>query len=779
MYADSYDNIPQEMRQYRQWILWVMEDKGGKKPTKVPYSPVSGIGHASVTDPSTFGTFDECLNLLRNNPLFQNYGLGFVLTNEDPYTFIDLDDTEGDQNLLNAQKEIYERIGSYTELSPSRNGVHIIVRGSIPSGVKRNSVELYCSSRFMTMTGWFLDGSNPAIVDRNAEVNELHEMLGGEVKAVGNGIDGKETMSDERIIEIALSAENGDKFNVLHSGDWRADYNYDHSAADQAYMNFLAFYTQNRAQMKRMFMASQLGQRAKAQRSDYIEYTINRALDMALPPVDISAMSKKLNEALENRRKEQEQKQTVQRIITEPEPMQLSEPDSVYTPPEGLLGEIAKYIYDQSPRPVAEIALAAAVGLMAGICGRSHNISGTGLNMYIMVLAKTGIGKGAADTGIRTLMREVSKDGQMVSAQLFVGPDKFESSQGLTKHLANTSASFIHVLGEIGIEMKRMCDPRAQSNLQAMRRAWLDLYSRSGCGQMYGGSVYSDKQKNTAAVVSPAYSILGEGTPERFYESLDEDFINEGLISRFLIIEYKGKRKHRREGHQHVKPPEALLMKLKQLCAQSIMANGSGGNVVVDVKMTDEARAIMNDFDHETDNKINSAERDALAELWNRAHLKALKLASLAAVGINIYNPVINATQAKWAIAIVKKDVETIVRRFESGNVGTSTVELKQFDLMRKTIREYFLNGIPATCNSLSPELYNDRIIPYNYLSRALISHAPFRTTGKATWYIKTVLDEMCRMGALVRNPRGTLSEKYGFKGEGFMVDDLDYFNLR
>jgi len=53
------------------------------------------------------------------------------------------------------------------------------------------------------------------------------------------------------------------------------------------------------------------------------------------------------------------------------------------------LGEIAHFIYNAAPRQVEEVAIAGAIGLLSGICGRSYNVSGTGLNQYILLLAKT------------------------------------------------------------------------------------------------------------------------------------------------------------------------------------------------------------------------------------------------------------------------------------------------------------------------------------------------------------------------------------------------------
>ena len=117
-----------------------------------------------------------------------------------------------------------------------------------------------------------------------------------------------------------------------------------------------------------------------------------------LPPVDIDGLRNQLNEAIEAKQKKdlQEAKSLQNRIEPEqgqaPKTEDLKPSKDVYSVPPGLVGEIAQFIYAQAPRPVPEISLAGALGMIAGIVGRAYNISGTGLNQYTLLLAPTGTG---------------------------------------------------------------------------------------------------------------------------------------------------------------------------------------------------------------------------------------------------------------------------------------------------------------------------------------------------------------------------------------------------
>ena len=161
----KFANIPLELKERKQWCLWRLEFNPTihKKPTKVPYSPWPNGGKAIVTNPATWGAFEQacaapltCVEPCHPDAPVSGTGfsgIGYVFSKDDPFVGLDLDDPNGDVEAIELHKRIIENFNSYTERSPSGKGFHIIVKGKIPTGRRRGTVEMYGEGRFFTMTG--------------------------------------------------------------------------------------------------------------------------------------------------------------------------------------------------------------------------------------------------------------------------------------------------------------------------------------------------------------------------------------------------------------------------------------------------------------------------------------------------------------------------------------------------------------------------------------------------------------------------------------------------
>ncbi len=63
----------------------------------------------------------------------QQLGLGFVLTEDDPYTCVDLDGCVGKHGQIDVRtREILDLLSGWVELSPSGTGLHVWVRNDEP-----------------------------------------------------------------------------------------------------------------------------------------------------------------------------------------------------------------------------------------------------------------------------------------------------------------------------------------------------------------------------------------------------------------------------------------------------------------------------------------------------------------------------------------------------------------------------------------------------------------------------------------------------------------------
>jgi len=764
----KFYNVPNEMRLFRSWCVWRYEDTESPKPTKVPYCARNGR-LASVTDSETWSTFDESVNAALSTDWYN--GIGFILSEQDPYCFIDLDDPyekkadgslkhDNPQAILDRQLKVYSEFQGYAERSPSGNGLHLIVRGVVPNGRKRSAIEIYSKERYMTMTG---DVYREApISDCSQLVSALWEQMGGIRNLAGEMYSGtaQATERDQDIIAKALAAANGDKFKSLYGGEWETLYP-SQSEADFALVDIIAFYTQNKEQIQRIFQNSSLGLRPKARRQDYINYMLNKCFDRMLPPVDIEGLRNAIADAVEISKAA---KITLGAIPAVPPSL-----PNPYTSPPGLVGMLAQFIYDAAPRPVPEIAIAGAIGFLSGIVGRAYNVSGTGLNQYVLLLAPTGTGKEAIASGIDKLIGAVIRT--VPSAAEFVGPAEISSAQALTKYMSKTSCSFVSIVGEFGLMLSQMSSQHAAPHLLGLRRMMLDLYNKSGEGKLLRPTIYSDKEKNTSTIMAPAFSLLGESTPERFYETLNESMISEGLLPRITVIEYRGDRPELNPAHITVQPSFELVEQIGSLCAHALSLNSQ--HKAIHVRTDAVAQKLFDQFDKHCDANINSAEREIRRHLWNRAHIKALKLAAVVAIGLNPYEPTIDEHAANWALGIIVADVRNLLSRFDAGEIGIDNDEMRQLSRCIKSVREYLirpwseLEGYKVG----SPLLHAEKIIPYSFLHKKLCQQAEFKKDKMgASFAIKRALKTLVERGDIQEVAKLTLTTKYGCSAACYMV---------
>jgi len=248
---------------------------------KIPIDPKTG-GNAKSNDSSTWGTYEQAKTLMERDKSIS--GLGFMFANS-PYVGIDIDHCIQDKKFSDLSREVITTVQSYTEISPSGTGVHIICKGKLNGAGRKNSelgLEIYDTGRYFTVTERALKNFK-IIGERQQEIDSICEKYFAEKKP--QTIPKQQAISyleDEKIIDMACRSKNGVKFFDLYEGNWQ-NYYKSQSEADIALCNMLAFWTAcDFEQMDRIFRTSGLMRNKWNEMhgiNTYGDMTITKAID--------------------------------------------------------------------------------------------------------------------------------------------------------------------------------------------------------------------------------------------------------------------------------------------------------------------------------------------------------------------------------------------------------------------------------------------------------------------------------------------------------------------
>ena len=250
--APRVENLPAQLKAKPRWVLFdVFTDPTGHV-NKHPKNARTG-GNAMINNQTTWADFATVSAAQKNNRLAQ---LGYATG--DGVVAIDLDHVIVKGELLPQAREVVEQLNSYTEVSVSGTGLHVICNGALPikdgdTGTKRKfklaegaDIELFYGKQFIVLTGDIYEGRN-TMRNCGAELGQLWEKYtaGEQAKqekmelrqpATPNDIDDREL--------ITKACDTDEQFKRLWEGDISAcKGDGSHSAADFALCCKLAFWT--------------------------------------------------------------------------------------------------------------------------------------------------------------------------------------------------------------------------------------------------------------------------------------------------------------------------------------------------------------------------------------------------------------------------------------------------------------------------------------------------------------------------------------------------------
>lgn len=218
------NNIPYVLRNSKNYVNWRFQftDNEGNalvKPWKIPINPRTG-GRAMPNTSSTWGTFDEaCKGADRGD----NKGIGIVFDNRG-LVCIDLDGCiDANGNISQFASDVVKKLNSYTEISPSGTGLHILAFGKIPENINNQSagIEMYIKDHYVIMTGNRLQGTSLSMaksIDTQPVLEELYNAYKSQLKVgmtkVINAVGAptRQTATSKEIVDRMKKSKNFDKY---------------------------------------------------------------------------------------------------------------------------------------------------------------------------------------------------------------------------------------------------------------------------------------------------------------------------------------------------------------------------------------------------------------------------------------------------------------------------------------------------------------------------------------------------------------------------------------
>lgn len=150
----DFNNIPNTLKQQASWCVWKRDSDRGK----IPYNPHTGY-KAKSNDPGTFSDFQISYKAYESGS-YDGLGIGIF----NGIGAIDIDHCIVDGVFTDMASDIIDRMGSYTEISPSGNGIRIIFtvdnfqydKDLYYINNQKKGLEIYiagATSKFVTITG--------------------------------------------------------------------------------------------------------------------------------------------------------------------------------------------------------------------------------------------------------------------------------------------------------------------------------------------------------------------------------------------------------------------------------------------------------------------------------------------------------------------------------------------------------------------------------------------------------------------------------------------------
>ena len=351
----------------------------------------------------------------------------------------------------------------------------------------------------------------------------------------------------------------------------------------------------------------------------------------------------------------------------------------------GFVDEVVEYSMRAAPRPNRVLAFAGALTMLAHLAGRKFiGPNDARPNIYVIALADSGVGKEFP----RSLNRNLA---QLQNLEMSV-KNLIGSGQGLEDALRRTPALLMQ-MDEFDTTMNVLKDERG--NRQATESTWdmlLSVFSESNSNHAMRTKAASQQNRDgDGAIYAPSLSLFATAIPSKFYGSLCERALDNGLLARTLVFQ-AGRRSKRNLSSGMNRNEIPLSIRWKVQCLANMRRCNDNSPIdrrdLTDVPFAAGAEAEVEKIDAEAERLYDIADRkdDSMERsVWNRSVELCMKLALLYAIseGIGVSDSFsISRDAVAWAWKVVKPLQLQMLEM-----VRENTADTKFDEHVKKTLR--------------------------------------------------------------------------------------------
>lgn len=369
------------------------------------------------------------------------------------------------------------------------------------------------------------------------------------------------------------------------------------------------------------------------------------------------------------------------------------EPAFELTIPDGLVGNLTRYMVETARRPQPLLSLGASLCAVGALMGRMYRTeSNLRSNLYVVGIADSGSGKNHAREVINELFVEAGR-------LRYLGGNKIASGAGLLTAVHRQPAILFQI-DEFGMFLSAAADRRrSPRHITDILDTMTELYTSAS--SLYLGAEYAnrDGMNERRDINQPCLCIYGTTTPHHFWTALQGSNVVDGSLARFIILPTDDDYPEENTATGLRQAPAGLLSALNQVAEGggreppgNLVGRTAGPETAIDarvVTMEPEARAAFDQLGDAITSELRAARGSPYTAILARIAENAQKVALILAVGRNPDHPAIAGAEAEWAIAFVRHFARRTIDAVER-HVGDNEIDRSHkrvLDLIRQAGR--------------------------------------------------------------------------------------------